>query len=338
MKRYTTIILLIVFLSIGQHAVAQTLDVQKALDDTKESLGDLVTAKDEDSPLNVALRIETFKKVVELSLSEAKDFKIKLLVLDDIDDEALLAWKERMVTALNEAIAYYETQRAYIKENGLFIDLEEIQTIAVDFKAWRETYYLPVYGQIQVFLFIQKEDRILAIAQSRWGKIEQDLAKLERAGLNGIDELRELLSAAGDYILLSKQEHSAAAETFAYTYTTPFLATSSTTEESEATSTDATPFLTTSTTEESKATSTDATIQILETIITPTSSDILDTSEPQLQENVGEETIETTTSTDVVAPISPITSIKDLVRSSLHNVKRAYQVFIEMSSLVRKLL
>ena len=164
MKRYTTIILLIVFLSIGQHAVAQTLDVQKALDDTKESLGDLVTAKDEDSPLNVALRIETFKKVVELSLSEAKDFKIKLLVLDDIDDEVLLAWKERMVTALNEAIAYYETQRAYIKENGIFIDLDEIQTIAVDFKAWPETYYLPVYGTIQVYLFIQNEDCILAFA------------------------------------------------------------------------------------------------------------------------------------------------------------------------------
>ncbi|HDY73150.1 MAG TPA: hypothetical protein ENH86_01085 [Candidatus Jorgensenbacteria bacterium] len=318
MKRYTTIILLIVFLSIGQHAVAQTLDVQKALDDTKESLGDLVTAKDEDSPLNVALRIETFKKVVELSLSEAKDFKIKLLVLDDIDDEALLAWKERMVTALNEAITYYETQHAYIKENGLSIDLEEIQTIAADFKAWRETYYLPAYGQIQVFLFIQKEERILAIAQSRWGKIEQDIARLERAGLNGIDELRELLSAAGDYILLSKQEYSAAAETFAYTYTAPFL--------------------TTSTIEESEATSTDTTIQMLETTITPTSSDILDTSEPRLQENVGEETVETTTSTDVVAPVSPITSIKDLVRSSLQNVKRAYQVFIEMSSLVRKLL
>ncbi len=309
-------------------AFAQPPNVQKALDDTKESLDDLVTAKDEDSPFDVAYRIEAFKKVIELSLSEAKDLKIKLLAFDNVDNDDLLQWKDAMITALNEAIAYYEEQQMFISENEALMDLEIIRQTALQFEKWREEYYINICEQVQEFFFTQREQQALAIANRRWEKIERDLTRLERAGISGISKLRELLTQAGDLLLIGKEKNEEAVILFFDSYiTSPLNSTSTADIELEI-----------ATTTDIMATTTDIIATTTETAATTTIIDISvsTTTEAETATTTADEAEEVETA--LPAQVEPQPSIRDLVRSSLKNVKGAYRVFIEMSGLVRKLL
>ena len=226
--RLPSTLLILTFLLTTSTVFAQQPNVQEALDDTKESCDYLVAAKDEDSPFDVVPRIECFKNVIELSLREAKDLKIKLLAFDNIDDEFLLQWKDAMITALNEAITYYEEQQIFIDENEAAIDLETIQRLASEFKEWREEHYLTVYQQIQEFFFIQREQQALDITNRRWHKIERDLVILERAGIKGITTLHDFLKEAGDLLLIAKDKNEEAVVLFFDTYVTPLVISTST--------------------------------------------------------------------------------------------------------------
>src|SRR3989344_4552706 len=84
-------------------ALAETPAVQRALEDVRGGIDDLVTAKDEnDTSLSFPLRIEAFKKVMELSISEAKELKIKLLSIEPLKDEMLILWRDEMIKSLDE--------------------------------------------------------------------------------------------------------------------------------------------------------------------------------------------------------------------------------------------
>ena len=358
-----------ILLLTGGVAYAETPDVKQALEDTKESVEDLVAAKDENSPFDTAFRIQAFKQVLELSLSEAKDLKIRLIAFDKIEDEEIIHWKDQMIEGLNSAIFYYEEQKLFIEENEGSIDLEQIQNIALEFKNWREENFLPVSEQVQDFLFINKSDRAFQIANKRWGKIKTDLELLETLEIKEMPRLWAMLDSAHNLIKSGGEKNQEAHNLFLELYVATIMINAS------STATSTVPGIIEAVTEET-STSTATTTNVEETVIstvpgiieavteetstsTATTTNVEETvtsTVPGIIEAVTEETsTSTATSTNVKenesgegidrdgaildqSEAQPELSIKDLVRSSLEDVKKAYQVFIEMSSLVRKLL
>jgi len=313
------------FLTSANLAFAQT-PIQKAFEGVKEKLDDLVNAKDENNLTDLSLRIETFKKVIDLSVSEAKDLKVKLLAVDNMSDE-LGGWRDKMIGNLNQAVDHYNGQKEFLADNEKSIDLETIKSLAQSFKTWRDENYLATADEVRDFLLVGQEQKSIQVAKKRLQKITDDISWLQKSGLKGIAELQKLLNNASALISEGESLNKEADDEFMnrYVYLEPVESqlensgpTGPVSEATSSTSTPASQPKDTETVEPINAAT--GSTSILESINQATSS----TSTPP----------ETSTSTEVFPPLS----IKDLVRDSLGKLKEAYQVFIEMSNLVRELL
>ncbi|MCP6720066.1 MAG: hypothetical protein KJI72_01925 [Patescibacteria group bacterium] len=305
MKKFLVafIVLGISYSLLAASANAQSAAVQEAFENVEDQVEDLVIAKDENIPDDLAFRIETFKEVVDFSILEAKDLKIKLLSLDQIEEDAS-SWKEERIKDLNRALVHYDEQKQLIDDSEV-IDLETIKNIASDFKDWREQTYLPAAEQVNEFLLVEQEQNAVNIAERRWQRIDKDITKLQEANLKGVSGLRELLDKAGELIEESDEINQAAENLFFDRY-----------------------IYTNSSTSSSTATTTEITDETEDQTIIHT-------------EEVSDEPDSTGTeadATDVESVPPPPLSIKDLVRTSLTKIKEAYRIFIEMSNSVRELL
>ena len=287
--------------SIASQALAEQVSVQKALENVKEKVDDLVAAKDENTNNDLNLRIEAFKKVVDFSITEAKDLKLKLLSYDQLEDE-LATWKQAMTDNLNVALKYYESQKQNLNENEVTINTDEIKNLGQQFKTWRDENYLTVSNQINDFLLIQQEKQAVQIAKKRLIKISGDINKIQKAKIRGANDLLKLLNQADRLIKDGNQINQNAENSFDQLYLMPFRQTDQTDTTSSLESV-------------TESSSTEKNLIIVNTISTATSSD-----------------------TAMPAAENSIPSIKDSIKESLAKIKGAYQIFIEMSNLVRKLL
>lgn len=325
-ETFKKIIIFLIILAFfgGGIAFAQEPNVESQLQETKKNIAELVEAKDEDSSFDVVLRIELFKKVANLSIIEAKNLKIKLIILDKIENERLINWKGEVVEELNEIISYYENVKENASENESSLVLEEIQQIAADFKTWREENYLPLQYEIQNLLLIKKEKEALQISNRRLEKISNDIIILERAGFSKIDELKNMFENAEKLIENAEIENEEAMKLFITENTTPLepiIEETTTSTETQSTSTIPTISSSTATSTESNSTST-----LLISTSTPsisTSTSLISTSTLQTTETFNKKQER---------------SIRGLISASWENIKEAYRTFIEMSSFVRKLL
>jgi hypothetical protein len=144
------------------------------------------------------------------------------------------------------------------------------------------------------------------MARERWEKISDDIEKLRKARFD-TKKLETLLKDAKKSITEGTQKNEEAESLLFKKFILPALLQSQETDE---------------------ATSTP------ETAITPaisTSTEIVTTSTPHMSTS-------TATTTEVSEPEESPPSITDLARTSLLKIREAYQIFIEMSNLVRKLL
>ncbi|HMB17484.1 MAG TPA: hypothetical protein VKO61_01060 [Candidatus Paceibacterota bacterium] len=332
-KSITTLVILTFF--IGGVSFAQESDTETKLQETKETVNELVEAKDENSPFDISLRIKTFKKVIELSISETKDLKINLIALEDIDKD-LISWREKTVKELNKIIKHYEDKLQEINEQESDLSLEEIQTIASEFKSWREENYIPVQNKIQNLLLINKESKALKIAKKRLEKINNDLQILQRAKIGDTEKLRKMFKNAEELINNAEETNQKASEMIIEQYSIP---------EPEATST---PVKTSTSTENSTTTIKNATSTEKNTTSTPeittSTTQSATSTEPEATSTANIMSVDTTTSTATSTKEtaglndSSKQSIRDLIGSSWGNIKSAYQIFIEMSGFVRKSL
>ncbi len=286
-KNKILILLFIAAILSSNFVYAESKPVEEALENVKDGVSDLVTAKDEKDSLSFPLRAETFKRVVELSLSEAKELKLKLLAFDSITTSSLVGnWRNEMIQDLNEALSYYERQKELKNEPQT---IEEVKALAQGFKTWREENYLPLANETNEFLLVKQEEKAIEVALKRSKKINEDLLKLQKSKIlaitKNLGQLNKLLLKADSLIGESKKQNEAAYQLFL--------------DSLETTSTVPAPTL----------------------LLLP-------------QEESGTSTASSTIPSDDV----PLLSIKDLIKVSLNKIKEAYQVFIEMSSLVRKLL
>lgn len=299
----------------GGFVHAQSDTTKKALESVKESVDTLIGVKDENNPNDAAFRVEAFKKVLDFSVAEAKDLRVKLLASFENETSSTAAWKDGAVKKIDAALVYYADEQNMVKKNPS-MTLGQIKTAADDFKTWREDTYLPLSEEVTDFLFIKQQAKALAITIARGEKINEDVLKLEKAfGTKKIQPLKALLEKASSSTEEAENLNSQARVLFTKRYVFPLFATSSV-----ATSTEA---------GEGNATSSVATS-------TETNDNTTDTL------RINTDAFSSSSATSSIATSTPLlippASIKDLVRASLIKVKGAYQVFIEMSDLVRKLL
>ncbi|MDP2704543.1 MAG: hypothetical protein Q8P01_05045 [bacterium] len=309
---------------LAETSVAQSDAVQKATKEVKSSVGDLVTARDENVADDLALRIDAFKKVVDLSLSEAKDFKVKLLLAEK-ESKDIRFWRDSALDQLDRAIRYFEAQ----KEGGVsrFTSTEAIKELAGTFKDWRDVHYIPLTLSINDFLIVQKMEAITEVANGRSSKIAKDIVKLEKAGVAGASQLRVLLYKANVSIDASVEGGKNARALFLQTYVRPLLVTSTKDVSSSSLGIVASSSLTSLSPEESTSTP-QTTLPV---------SDVQATSSAILPLQTSPNTV-SSSSREAAPAANEGTSIKGLARDTFRNVKDAYQVFIEMSDFVRKLL
>lgn len=77
-----TILLALSVAFFGYALPSHAEENENALNDVKESVTNLINAKDQNDSNSLAFRIVTYKKVIDLSISEVKDVKDKLLTVE----------------------------------------------------------------------------------------------------------------------------------------------------------------------------------------------------------------------------------------------------------------
>ncbi len=293
--------------------------VQKALENTKQFLDDLVTAKDESSGDDVSLRIQTFRQVLDLSETEAKDFEFKILAVDK--DDKLDAWKKSTLAKFDESISFFDSEKSLVSDDKS-VDLAKIKEIAQDFKSWRDANYLPLVNQTQDFLLIKQEAKSIQTAQSRLSKITGDLKNLNRTKITGSDGINKLLNSSKSSIAGAADLNNQAYSAFLKNYVSSIMASSTAS----------------STTPNNEEATSSASGNVPQFSAAPTTTDPTDGLKGFLPTSTMINSTSTAASgtAPVILPNPPIVSIKDLVRSSLNKIKDAYQGFIDISNLVRK--
>jgi hypothetical protein len=299
--------------------------IQESVQEVKDSTKNLITTKEsetlspeEKNKQELNQRLDIYKKVIALSVKEAEDTNNQLKKLANLDEKNS-AWRDQFLAVLEGFLKFYAEQNK-ILEKSEEIDLVKIKEIAQSFKDWREEIYLPEFTIITDFLLINQQRATLEMVQNRFNKISSDVLKLEKINFKGINELKKSLSLAANYIKEAKDLRQEAEDKFLIleevrnaTSTNPTTASSTT-----ATSTDINASVPESTSTES-TTVLNATITVENASSTTASSTIA-------------------TSTPSISIEDQFLSIKGLVGNSLNKIKATYQIFIEMSNFVKKLL
>ena len=295
--------------------LAQSKPVQKAVEEVETSVDGLVTARDENIVNDLALRIDAFKKVIDLSLAEAKDLQIRALLIEK-DPKDMALWREKTIIKIEDAVRYFEL----LKKKGVahLKDVGGVKTEAENFRLWREEHYVPVLEAMNNYSSLKKGREILAIAKDRSQKIAKDLVKTGKVKSLVLD-LQKKLAKANEFIADGEDDLASAEEMFQNTYILPLTVTS---------------------TEVLKLLLATTSLPMPTSTLTALSSA---SSVPLAREATTTTPAITTTTTSIatsspeIAPAPPL-SIKDLVKTSFAGVKDAYRIFIEMSGLVRKSL
>jgi hypothetical protein len=288
------IIFTIVALFYAGSANAETTgSVEKALEGVKQTVDDLVSAKDDKTPQELPLRIQTFRKVLELSIAEAKDLKLRLLS-EEPEEKELISFHEDLVKKISEALKFYEEKNKKFSLLERDLNLEDIRLMAEDFQNTRTANFSTPTQTAHDYLASRQPSKALEIAENRFNKIENDLKKMGRNRTT--ENLKLLLKKASKNLEEAKKNKTLAEEKFKKDYLLPK--------------------------------------EEVSINVSISSSFLQNKEELEIETSAA---TSTPTSTIVEVPVlPPPPSIRDLVQESLTHVKEAYQVFIEMSAVVRK--
>lgn len=286
-KKIVISLLALTLLFNGRIVSAQSENpAEKVIQGVKETVGALIDAKDKNDPKEPEIKIETYKKVLDLALADAKDMKIKLLAYDVSENPTgtIAQWQKDRITDLNNAIKRYEKEQTAVSGD---ISASDVKILAENLKKWREDTYAPLTEEVQGFLLIQQQQKSLNTAENRLEKVRADVVKLKKAKFKKIKTVEEKFQKASDIIAAADNQLHDANKLFTKKYLLEYM-------------------------------------------------DDTDAQKIALLKEIKEEkTKKKTDATDVSTSPSQPSSIKDLIDSSFAKVKDAYQIFIEMSGLVR---
>ena len=202
-------------LSASSAQAEETKGVQKAYENAKQYLDDLVTAKDENQADDLGLRVETFRQVLDLAKAEAKDFEFKLITIDK--DETFEAWKKEIMDSLTKDMVFIDSQKELLSDIKS-IDLAKVKEIAKDFKIWRDGEYLPLASQIQDFLLVKQEAKAVQTAQARLQKITADIKNIKQSKITDSKDIKNFLDKSRVLINQAAELNKKAADAFTERY------------------------------------------------------------------------------------------------------------------------
>ncbi len=278
----------------------------------KDALDSLVNAKDQGNVNDVALRINAMQQVFDLSTAEAKDLELKLLTVNKNPDYS--AWVSSSTDRLAAALVYFDSERQLVSGSSS-LDLPGVKAIAEDFKSWRDAEYTPLVNQVQDFLLVRQESSAIEISQKRLSNIRKDLSSLtfkpgDQKTISG------MLAGASNDVKAAKDLNTQAYNLFLSKYVGGATSSASTS---------------------TVATSATSAADNVSSFVVPSSTATASLSLPA-QAGLAQATTSSSTDAGGAAGTSSPASIKDLVNASLAKIKDAYQNFIDISNLVRKLL
>jgi hypothetical protein len=206
-KTIIFILLLATLITVTPKADASI--IESAARNLDSSLNQLITAKDEataEKTLSPEEDLAFRKKVVNdaliLSFKEIEDIKGKLdsLNFEEKSDENKV--RGQFFIDLGEfETTYRDLQGRLDKET----DVEKIKDIARYAKEYREKAYGPIITEIVDFILAFQTDKLVAGAGIRFGKIETDIKKLERASFIEIGYFNRQMEEAGKLISNAKE-------------------------------------------------------------------------------------------------------------------------------------
>lgn len=139
-------------------------------------------------------RQQAFYKVMELSGAELQNLDKTLndLKIDNNSEEMNRYTQEK--TEFLKTISQFEGYNQDTKDKiSKTKDITGLQSLAIEFKNWRENTYNPQAQIIVNFSLLLQEKTILDTTNDRLDKIQQDVKKLENLGIDQINKLNSLL-------------------------------------------------------------------------------------------------------------------------------------------------
>lgn len=164
-------------------------------DNTKSVLREVVEIK-ESRVDSIKSRKTAILKIIELSVSEVNDLIKQLSSLKRLDVEYLKI-RNQMLALLESYLKYLDALSTKLEKAET---LEEIASLANEFKAWRENHYNVGLKKIINFVLVFQEKATLKTANARFDKIASDLNKLRSSKIIKTEQLLVLLNEAADHL------------------------------------------------------------------------------------------------------------------------------------------
>ena len=304
-----------------QASLRESFDkIKESVQEVNEGTKNLITAKEQEnlSPAEkekeeLNLRLEVYGKILNLSTKETKDALDQLKALGNLNEKASFL-REQLAQKFEGFLEFYNEQKKTLEKpekiaiqqaqdnagQNQAIDLSRIKEMAQFFKDWREAIYLPELKVATNFLQINRQKTTMEMAENRFKKITSDIKKLKKINFKGVNELGKYLDLAANYLKEARDLRQEAENNFWLIMASSTITTAS-------------------------STATSTSIEIA-------------TSTEEIANPAGD-TASTSVSTSIsISTEDQFLSIKSLMGQSLNKIKEAYQIFIEMSNFVKKLL
>lgn len=159
--------------------LAQSEELETLRQEVIETTAALETASStEELQKEIQTRKEALLKIFTFSIEETKELLAKDRVKELVKEKTELGkLTQELVSLLKEYQTYIEDQVKTLENPEL--TLEEVKTIAADFKVWREESYNPAVKSTLDLLLVDKGFRALEVTKARFVKIQSDVLKLE---------------------------------------------------------------------------------------------------------------------------------------------------------------
>ena len=192
------------FIARGASAAAlptTAATIQEAFESVRESLADLIAAKDERRIDELRFRINTYRDILRFTATEIQDVRIQLSALGEPNvDSPEAAWRTATVDGLVEAAAFVATEQMWLDAEEGILSLDGIRDRAGKFQTWREAIYRPAVEPARELLLVRRQATIIDTATGRLKKIADDVKRMQRARVRGATDLGKQLAKAETFI------------------------------------------------------------------------------------------------------------------------------------------
>ena len=304
---------------------AQSEALQSAVDDVSSSIGFLAETKNATGTLGDPeqqrrAKVKALRDVFHLTLVEVRELKQRLEGFKSELPSELVLMRDAYLTDLE---TFLNTIALFERPIDDDYPMDAIGEVATRFKDWRETPYDPTIQSLLNFLLVAQGEVTVHTSDLRFEKISADVKKLQTIYGQSAKRLSGYLTLASRSLQEARKLQEKARDTFLAslalrevnipTSTSDFVVMFESASTTSSLVALATPLV-------NIVSSSSLIISTTSTVLAPASSSSLVLPDPK----------------DIKLVEAP--SVAALLKQSLEQIRRAYEYFLEMSRLARKLL